>query len=65
MSLFSNQECRAFLDAISAEPDDDTNRLVFADWLEERGEVVRAGAKEVKTTVYCRFGQATVPRVRR
>jgi uncharacterized protein (TIGR02996 family) len=38
---------RAFLDAICAQPDDDTARLVYADWLAEngqpdRGEFIRA-----------------------
>src|SRR5437868_12607954 len=28
----------AFLEAIVAQPDDDTPRLVYADWLEERGD---------------------------
>jgi uncharacterized protein (TIGR02996 family) len=28
----------AFLRAIQSDPDDDTNRLVYADWLEERGD---------------------------
>jgi uncharacterized protein (TIGR02996 family) len=28
----------AFLSAIAADPSDDTNRLVYADWLEERGD---------------------------
>jgi uncharacterized protein (TIGR02996 family) len=28
----------AFLEAIAARPDDDTPRLVYADWLEERGD---------------------------
>jgi uncharacterized protein (TIGR02996 family) len=32
----------AFLQAIIAAPDDDLPRLVFADWLEEQGESVRA-----------------------
>jgi uncharacterized protein (TIGR02996 family) len=32
-----NQE-EAFLEAIREEPDDDTVRLIFADWLEERGD---------------------------
>ena len=32
----------AFLAAIIESPDDDTPRLVFADWLEEHGEVERA-----------------------
>src|SRR5262249_2888987 len=29
---------RAFLDAITAAPGDTTNRLVFADWLEDQGD---------------------------
>lgn len=28
-----------FLDAIQANPDDDATRLVYADWLEERGDI--------------------------
>jgi uncharacterized protein (TIGR02996 family) len=32
----------AFLAAITAEPDDATARLVYADWLEERGDIDRA-----------------------
>ncbi|AMV28215.1 Leucine Rich repeats (2 copies) [Gemmata sp. SH-PL17] len=32
------QDERPFLDAILATPDDDTPRLVFADWLDERGQ---------------------------
>jgi uncharacterized protein (TIGR02996 family) len=31
-----------FLAAIAAEPDDDTHRLVFADWLEENGQLEKA-----------------------
>jgi carbon storage regulator len=31
-------EERAFLRAIEANPDDETARLMFADWLEERGD---------------------------
>jgi uncharacterized protein (TIGR02996 family) len=31
-----------FLQAIAEEPDDDTHRLVFADWLDESGEPERA-----------------------
>src|SRR5215471_15945594 len=31
-------EMLSFLRAIADEPDDDTCRLVFADWLEERGD---------------------------
>ncbi len=33
---------RAFLDAIVAAPEDDTPRLVYADWLEETGDPERA-----------------------
>src|SRR5438132_1016345 len=32
----------AFLDAIRAQPDDDTPRLVYADWLDDRGDAARA-----------------------
>lgn len=32
----------AFLDAIVAEPDDDTHRLVFADWLDDHGDATWA-----------------------
>src|SRR5579884_708793 len=31
-------EEEAFLQAITANPDDETPRLVYADWLEERGD---------------------------
>jgi uncharacterized protein (TIGR02996 family) len=34
----TSQDEQAFLTAIFAEPDDDTPRLVFADWLDERGQ---------------------------
>ena len=37
-------ERASFLQAISAEPDDDTVRLAFADWLQEQGEA-RAAAR--------------------
>jgi uncharacterized protein (TIGR02996 family) len=30
---------KGFLRAIAASPDDDTTRLVYADWLEERGDL--------------------------
>jgi uncharacterized protein (TIGR02996 family) len=33
----TNTDEQAFMSAIVAEPDDDTRRLVFADWLDERG----------------------------
>jgi uncharacterized protein (TIGR02996 family) len=29
---------KAFIDAIAEDPDDDTARLVYADWLDERGD---------------------------
>lgn len=32
-------EEQPFLDEIRANPDDDAARLVYADWLEERGDV--------------------------
>ena len=34
----------AFLQAIRENPDDDAPRLIYADWLEERGDPRRAGA---------------------
>jgi uncharacterized protein (TIGR02996 family) len=33
---------KAFLQAIVKNPDDDTSRLVYADWLEEQGDAARA-----------------------
>ena len=33
---------RPFIDAIRISPDDDSPRLVFADWLDEHGESARA-----------------------
>src|SRR5438128_1796682 len=39
----------AFLDAILAEPDNDTPRLVFADWLDDRGDMAdRARAELIR-----------------
>ena len=32
---------QSFLEAISADPDDDAVRLIFADWLEEQGDPAR------------------------
>ena len=37
----------AFLDAIFAQPDDDTPRLVYADWLEEHGHADYASLNSV------------------
>jgi uncharacterized protein (TIGR02996 family) len=38
----SNDKARGFLEHIVAHPDDDTARLIFADWLEEQGNSERA-----------------------
>jgi uncharacterized protein (TIGR02996 family) len=38
-----NPDQLPFLKAIKANPDDDTLRLVYADWLEEQGDEVQAG----------------------
>jgi uncharacterized protein (TIGR02996 family) len=38
----SDREAQGFLAAICANPDDDTARLVYADWLDERGQTARA-----------------------
>src|SRR6516162_10243136 len=35
-------EHEGFLDAIKAEPDDDTPRLIYADWLDDHGQPERA-----------------------
>jgi uncharacterized protein (TIGR02996 family) len=43
----------AFLQAISADPDDDTPRLVYADWLDEHGDSARAEFIRVQ----CRLAQ--------
>jgi uncharacterized protein (TIGR02996 family) len=36
------EQADAFLQAICAKPEDDTPRLVYADWLEEQGDTDRA-----------------------
>ena len=48
-------EERSFLDAILADPADDTVRLVYADWLEEHGRPERAEfiRLQVKLGVWC------------
>jgi uncharacterized protein (TIGR02996 family) len=38
----SDNKARGFLEDIVAHPDDDTPRLVFADWLEDEGDGERA-----------------------
>jgi uncharacterized protein (TIGR02996 family) len=35
----------AFIEAIAESPNDDTPRLVYADWLDEHGQPERAGAR--------------------
>lgn len=37
-SILISEEQQHFLDAIIEEPDDDTPRLIYADWLEEHGD---------------------------
>jgi uncharacterized protein (TIGR02996 family) len=37
-----DEQNRAFLQAIRDEPEDDTHRLVYADWLQDHGDEVRA-----------------------
>src|SRR4051812_28311157 len=37
-----SSEEEAFLSAMEADPADDTSRLVYADWLEEHGDGLRA-----------------------
>lgn len=44
---------RDFLQAIQAQPADDTPRLIFADWLEEQGDAARAEFIRVQ----CQLGQ--------
>jgi uncharacterized protein (TIGR02996 family) len=50
----------AFLAAIRAEPDDDTHRLVYADWLEENGHPARAEFIRVQ----CELARGTASRER-
>ncbi|HYT92744.1 MAG TPA: TIGR02996 domain-containing protein [Gemmataceae bacterium] len=38
----SENKAQGFLEHIIAHPDDDTPRLIFADWLEEQGDAARA-----------------------
>ena len=53
----TDPEEAAFLDQIAAEPDDDVTRLVYADWLEDRGcpdraDVIRRGVKTPKRRTF-------------
>jgi uncharacterized protein (TIGR02996 family) len=52
---------RTFLGAINDEPDDDTPRLVYADWLEERGDPARAQFIRIQCRIAPREELAHVP----
>ena len=54
---------QAFLDAIRADPDDDTLRLVFADWLDEHGNAAECARAEL-IRVQCELAR-WVPDLRR
>jgi uncharacterized protein (TIGR02996 family) len=52
MHYGDHPECRAFLASILDNPDDDTPRLVFADWLDETGDPdAAATAKDIRLEV--------------
>ncbi|VTT98929.1 Repeat-companion domain protein OS=Isosphaera pallida (strain ATCC 43644 / DSM 9630 / IS1B) GN=Isop_0537 PE=4 SV=1 [Gemmataceae bacterium] len=55
-SVYDNHEWFAFVEAIRRAPDDDTPRLVVADWLDERGEGERAELIRVQ----CEIARAKV-----
>src|SRR5262249_40326120 len=46
-----------FFQAIRDEPDDDTPRLVYSDWLEEHGELARAEFIRVQCALFALFQQ--------
>jgi uncharacterized protein (TIGR02996 family) len=50
----------AFLEAILQDPDDDTPRLVYADWLEEQGDSARAARAEF-IRVQCALAGGELP----
>src|SRR5262245_46092044 len=50
LAAFSGDD-RAFLEAIKAAPDDIAVRLVYADWLEERGEQDKASFLRIEATI--------------
>jgi len=52
----------ALLRAIIAQPDEDTPRLMYADWLDEQGEAQRAEFIRVQVALY---GKAEPPRPKR
>jgi uncharacterized protein (TIGR02996 family) len=49
----------AFLDALRINPADDANRLVYADWLSDHGEELRA--EYLRLVVQLRHAQARLP----
>jgi len=49
----------AFLRAICEEPDDDAHRLIYADWLDERGQAT-AMTSAVFSRRHCRRGPQAV-----
>ena len=57
----SRSHADAFLEAILQDPDDDTPRLVYADWLEEHGDPARAEFIRVQ----CSLSTAQLPDGRR
>jgi uncharacterized protein (TIGR02996 family) len=54
----------AFLEAILQDPDDDTPRLIFADWLEEQGDAASAARAEF-IRVQCTLAKGRLPSGRR
>ncbi len=48
---FNRPEVRIFFRDIKEHPDDDTPRLVFADWLQEHGDAAAAAARRVLAVV--------------
>lgn len=56
--MTTHPERKAFLDAIRARPEDDTLRLVYADWLDDRG----AGDRDAATAAFIRVSCADRPR---
>lgn len=57
----TNTELAGFRDAVQRNPDDDTTRLVYADWLEEHDQPERAAEVRAATTTATRLrGLTTV-----
>lgn len=55
-----NPEYAPFLAAIIASPEDDTPRLIFADWLEEHGDAARAECIRGQIELVRQYGRETV-----